>query len=259
HRRLDLDEPAVVEPPPDLGDDPAAETEELADLGVGDQVELATAVARFDVGEAVELLRRRPQALRQEGPAAQPQRQLAAPGCEGRATGANDVAKIETHELLVLLVAEDVGSRVELDLAASVGQVQERRLPVPAAGGDPACDPVARLGLLTWPQAPVSRANSGDLDAARVGVRERVDAGAAQALELRPALGEQVARARLVLWLSHRRSVFGRSSVVGRRSTDHGLPTTDSTRFDLGDLELLLRAARDLDRDDLAALVAEQS
>ncbi len=73
HRRLDLDEPRVVEEPPHRGDDPRAGDEQLAGLVAGDQVELAVAEAGLDVGQAVVLLRRRPQRLGQQRPAGDPQ------------------------------------------------------------------------------------------------------------------------------------------------------------------------------------------
>src|SRR5215211_3865798 len=49
-RRLDLDEPLVVEEAADRGDDLRARDEQLARLLVGHQVELAVAVTGLDVG-----------------------------------------------------------------------------------------------------------------------------------------------------------------------------------------------------------------
>ena len=66
HRCLDLDEPLGVEEPADRGDHARAGDEQLARLLVGDQVELALAKARLDVGQAVVLLGRRPQRLGQQ-------------------------------------------------------------------------------------------------------------------------------------------------------------------------------------------------
>ena len=71
-RRFDLDEVALVQPLADRGDDLARVDEQLARLLVGDQVELAVAVARAGVAEPVVLVRRRAQRLGQ-------QRALAAP------------------------------------------------------------------------------------------------------------------------------------------------------------------------------------
>ena len=58
-RRLDLDEARVVEEAADRGDHLRAGDEDRARLLVGDQVELAVAMAGLDVGEAVVLVGRR--------------------------------------------------------------------------------------------------------------------------------------------------------------------------------------------------------
>src|SRR5215213_9457165 len=92
-RGLDLYEAALVEPAARRRDDPRAKDEQLARRLVGDQVELSVAVARLDVLEPVELLRRRAQRLGQ-------QRQLAAARPEGGAVDAHQVAQVERHEPL---------------------------------------------------------------------------------------------------------------------------------------------------------------
>ena len=71
-RGLDLDEALGVEPLADRGDRQAPLAEQLAGLGVGDQVELAVAVAQLDVLDPVELVGRRAQALRQQRPSRSP-------------------------------------------------------------------------------------------------------------------------------------------------------------------------------------------
>src|SRR3954447_13021803 len=76
-RRLDLDEAAFVEPAAHLADGAGALGEEIAALLVGDQVELTLAVARLDILEAVELVGRRSQALCQQSPVVNRQRELA--------------------------------------------------------------------------------------------------------------------------------------------------------------------------------------
>ena len=77
-RRLDLEEAALVEPAADGATTLRAQDEQLARLLVGDQVELAVAVAGLDVLEPVELLGRRAQRLGEQRPAGGPQGQLAA-------------------------------------------------------------------------------------------------------------------------------------------------------------------------------------
>ena len=54
HRRLDLDEPLVVEVAADRRDDPRTQEKELARVLVHEQVEVALAVARLLIREAVE-------------------------------------------------------------------------------------------------------------------------------------------------------------------------------------------------------------
>src|SRR3954454_19061603 len=80
HRRLDLVEAVLVEPPADRADDLAPQDEEIARLLVGDQVELPLAVAGLGVLEAVELLGRGAQRLREQGPVVYAETQLAPPG-----------------------------------------------------------------------------------------------------------------------------------------------------------------------------------
>ena len=96
-------------------------------------------------------------------------------------------------EKLEGLRPEQVLPGVQLDLAGGVAQVEEGRLAVAAAGDQAAGDPVARLGLDPRRQALVGGADLADLLAVGELVRERVDPRFAQALQLSPALGEQVA------------------------------------------------------------------
>ena len=100
HRRLDLDEAALVEPGADRGDDLGPRHEDLARVLVRDQVELAVAEAGLDVGQPVVLLGRRAQRLGQQLVALELQRELAAAGAEDRAVGADQVAEVEREQAL---------------------------------------------------------------------------------------------------------------------------------------------------------------
>ena len=160
HRRLDLDEVALVEPGADGGDDLRARHEELARLLVGDQVELAMAEARLDVGQPVVLLGRRAQRLGQQLVAVELERELAAAGAEDRAVGADQVAEVEREQALERLLAEHVEARVQLHPAGAVDEVEERRLALAAAGGEPAGDADAVLGLLAVGQRVVGALTS---------------------------------------------------------------------------------------------------
>jgi hypothetical protein len=56
HRGLDLDEPAVLEPPPGEAEQPAPQLEGVARVLGDPQVDVALAVARVRVGDAVPLV-----------------------------------------------------------------------------------------------------------------------------------------------------------------------------------------------------------
>ena len=164
-----------------------------AALLVGDQVELAAAVAGLGVLEAVELVGRRPQALGQQPPVVDRQRELAAaPGRQRRPLDADDVAEVEVDQQLVGLGAEQVLAGVQLDLAAAVAEVEEAGLAVAAAGDDPAGDPVARLGLDPRRQPLVRGPHLGDVLALGELVRERLDPRLPDPLQLLPPVAEDV-------------------------------------------------------------------
>ena len=105
------------------------------------------AVAQLDVLEPVVLVGRRAQALGEQGPRVEAQRQLAALGGEDDPLGADDVAQVEPDQALERLGAEEVLASVELEPARAVDEVDERRLAVAPASGDPARHPVAVIGL----------------------------------------------------------------------------------------------------------------
>ena len=79
-RRFNLDEVAFVQPLADLEHDLVAFDEEVARIVVGEQVELAVAVARACVAEPVVLVRRRAQRLGQQRALADSERELPALG-----------------------------------------------------------------------------------------------------------------------------------------------------------------------------------
>src|SRR3954447_388547 len=160
---LDLQEAAAVEPVANRRDDLRAHDEQLARLLVRDQVQLAVAIARLDVLEPVELVRRRAQRLCQQLPAGHAQRQLAAAALEDEAVDAEQVAEVQRSERLEGLVAEVVALGVQLDLPRAVDQVDEGRATHAAPLGEPAADAVGRVGqLLARLDAVVRRADAGD-------------------------------------------------------------------------------------------------
>ena len=206
------------------------------------------AVARLDVLEAVELVGRRAQRLGQQLPVVDAQRQLAAAALKAMpSTPIRSPRSSEAGGRTTRRRGRRAG--VELDLPGAVDQVEERRRP--ARGARPAGRPGGTSRRA--PRRPRGRvvrgADVGDRHDAREGVRERVDALFAQALELRAALGEQLGQ-RFVLGRGGRLLV-----VRGGRHPRPGLLEPD---VDLGDLEPALLAVRQGDVDDLVALAADQ-
>ena len=192
HGRLDLQEATLVKPLANRRHDGGAPAEQLPRLGVRDQVELALPVAELRVLQPVVLVRRRPQALRQERPALEAKRQLAPLGREDGALGADDVTQVEADQALERLRAEQVLARMELKLSRAIHEVDERGPAMAPPGRDPARHPVAIVGLLAGGDRLVAGANLADLGPALELVRERLHPIGAQPLELLAPLGEQV-------------------------------------------------------------------
>ncbi len=210
-RRLDLDEAALVEPAAHLADRAGAQGEEAAALLVGDQVELALAVAGLDVLEAVELVGRRAQALGQQPPVVDRQRELAAaPGRQRGALDADDVAEVEIDQQLVGLLAEQVLAGVQLDLAAAVAQVEEAGLAVAPSADEPPRDPVARLGLDPRRQPLVRRPHLADVLSLGELRRKRIDPRLPQPLQLLPPVTKNVGKLGLFSRLAHLRATLQR-------------------------------------------------
>ena len=183
HRRLDLDEAALVEPAPDLGTVSARIPNSRASPGWrSGRARAGGSGSRCPPARGTCLA-----AAAGSWPAAASgyrQRELPAPGGEGLALDPDDVAEVEMDQQLEGLRPEQVLAGVQLDLAAAVAQVEEGRLAVAAACDDPARDPVGRLGLDPRRQALVRGPDLGDLLAVGEIVRERLDARLPQALEL---------------------------------------------------------------------------
>ena len=157
---------------------------------VHDQVDVPAPVAELDVGEAVPLLGERAQALRQHVPLAHAQAELAAAAHEHLAVGRDHVAEVGVGEGGVRLLPELVERGVELEAPGPVGQVEEHRLAVAPAGGDPARQPPAaspvsapasRLG------EPLAHVRHGHTGGRPGGIR--IDAGGPHRVDLGDAVG----------------------------------------------------------------------
>ena len=113
-------------------------------------------------------------------------------------------------QALERLLAEHVEAAEQLDAAGAVDEVGEDRLALAALGGQAAGDAHAHVGLAAGLEVVVALARLRDRDDAGELVRERVDAGGAQLLELAPPGGEDLGLA------PPRRG--GASSLMRRRS-----------------------------------------
>ena len=223
-----------------------ADREELARLLVGDQVELAAAVAGLGVLEPVELVGRRPQALGEQAASGRPAaRARRAAGRKRRPSTPTMSPRSRSTRQLEGLLAEHVLAGVELDLAAAVAEVEEGGLAVSAAGDEAAGDPVARLGLDPRRAGPRGRRAPRRSPRGR-----RTRAGRARSPPPAGARASRAARGerRRASALASRASPVGRSR---GRVRDSGLSILVILSFFFG-------PRGDLDGDDVVALVADQ-
>ncbi len=146
---FDFDEVAFVQPLADRGDDLGAHDEQLAGVLIGEQVELAVAIAGAGVAEPVVLVGRRAQSLGEQRAAQHGKRELPALGDVHAADDPDDVPDVEAEDALVGVLAERVDAHDRLDLTRQVAHVQERGLAVAPPRDQPPGDVVAQLGVLT--------------------------------------------------------------------------------------------------------------
>ena len=139
-RCLDLDEAALVERPPEAGDDGVADVEGPAGLGVDDEVGVALAESGVGVAEAVPLVGQRPYRLGQQVEPIDLDRQLALAGRHDRAVHADPVATVERLHLGEGVVADDGLRHEQLHLDAAVDDRREHELAAVALEEDPAGD-----------------------------------------------------------------------------------------------------------------------
>ena len=144
--RLDLHEAAGLEPAARLAQDRAALVEAVARLGVGEEVDVAAAVAVLGVREAVELLGRLAEGLGEERPRGDADRELAGAGHEELALAADVVAEVQELERGEGVVAAGLRVHEELDAAGAVAQVGEDRLAHLADGEEAAGGADLRAG-----------------------------------------------------------------------------------------------------------------
>lgn len=125
---------------PERSNDAAAGDEGLMTFGIGDEVEIALAVAGFDIFEPVILLGHAQQDLRQEVQMVDVNAELAGLGAEDVAFDADDVAEIEVLIQLVFALGHDVLADVDLHAFASLLEVHESGFAHAADRDDPSRD-----------------------------------------------------------------------------------------------------------------------
>ena len=200
HRRFDLEIPARVQERADRREGSAPDLEDPARIGVHDQIEVALAVAGFDVGEPVPLLGKRDEALREKLEAGRVDRQLIRAGAEEASFDADEVTEIEQFVGLEIVLGEGVLADVDLDLRPAIGDDQKVRLPEGPDRQDAARCAGRGLGRVELGAAlRVVRLNKrldgvGPLKAARI----RIDAETPELLKVLPALPKQIGLAVVV-------------------------------------------------------------
>src|SRR5665213_2300010 len=139
HRRLDLEEALLQQQAAHDRDDLRAAAQRGTRFLVDDQIEIALAVTRLDVGQAVELLRQRQERLGQHREVARIDGELAARRAPDNALDPDDVAEIEQLEEAQALGRQDVLVAEDLDLAGAVVQIDEHA--AVADGADSSASP----------------------------------------------------------------------------------------------------------------------
>ena len=136
HRRFDFKVTALVKEAAQRLQRLGALDEDFAGVEIGEQVHIALAVAQFDVGQAVKLLRQRQHGLGEEGEALNVDGELAGAGAEQVARGADVVAHVEQFVEREALLADRVQADVNLQPLAALLQGGEAGLALGADGHD---------------------------------------------------------------------------------------------------------------------------
>ena len=125
HRRFHLDESARFQLPPQRSDQARARHEHLAHRGIGDQVQIALAVTRLHILQAVPLLRHGKQRLREELEPLHVNAQLARARAEEIALHADDIADIHQLEEVEIALGYRVLLHINLQAFAVLLQMRE--------------------------------------------------------------------------------------------------------------------------------------
>ena len=131
HRRFALVEAALIDEPAHLGDDLRARDEDLANVRIDGEIDVALPVALFDVGEPVPLIGQRRERFAQDLERRDVQRQLAHLRAKHEAARPDEIAAVEFTER-VESAAEFVLFQVQLEAAADVVDVGENNFALAA-------------------------------------------------------------------------------------------------------------------------------
>ena len=174
HGGFHFDEAARFQLPPQRGDNARAPNEDVAHGGIGDQIQIALAIANLHVLQAVPLFGHGEQGLGQEFDLFDVDAELAGAGAEQVAFDADDVADIEHFEKLEIALADGVFLDVKLQALTVLLEMREAGLSHVAdrhhAAGNPHLD--ARGQLIGGPGAVLAqnvRNAVGGIEALAVG------------------------------------------------------------------------------------------
>ena len=136
HRRLDLEVAARRHECPNARDHTAPRFEHCPRIGIHDQIQIALAIACFDVGQPVPLLGQRQEALRQEVQARRPDGQLVGLRAEHATFDADPIAEVEQLEDAEVEFRHRVLPHIDLHVLSTIRQLEEVRLPEGPNGED---------------------------------------------------------------------------------------------------------------------------
>ncbi len=133
HRRLHFQKSVRLQLPPQRRDDLRPRHEHLANFRIRDQIQIALAVARLDVFQAMPFLGHREQRLRQEVQPLDMDAQFAGPGAEQVSFDADNIADVEDLIQRVILLRHGVLADIDLQPLAVLLQMREAGLAHAAA------------------------------------------------------------------------------------------------------------------------------
>ena len=158
-------------------------TEGLANVVVGDQVDIALTIAGLLVGKTVELLGQRTNGLGKQGRALRGNGKLAALGAHDHAGHAQDIAQVEGLERIPGSLVHVVDAAEQLNLGSRIAHDDEHDLALTALGDHAAGDLHDVLGVLAIGKLGVLSLDIGDvvlkLRVLGIGVLARLEQGGA--------------------------------------------------------------------------------